>query len=75
MIQQFRTHSAGVQDTRRKTRSEFRLRELVSQRFMDHLERHVLGPGELAATVERIAHRELDPYTAANALLERTIVR
>jgi LAO/AO transport system kinase len=75
MIQQFRTHSAGVQDKRRKTRSEFRLRELVSQRFMDHLERHVLAPGELAATVDRIAHRELDPYTAAAALLERTLVR
>ncbi len=73
MIEQFRAHSTGTQDARRRTRSEFRLRELVSQRFMDHLERNVLAPGELAATVEKIAHRELDPYTAANALLERAI--
>ena len=46
-------------------RSEYRLRELVAQRFMDRLERDVLAPGELAAVVDRIAARELDPYTAA----------
>jgi len=59
----------------RKARSEYRLRELVSQRFMAHLEREVLGAGELAAIVERIASRELDPYTAANDLLARTLGR
>jgi LAO/AO transport system kinase len=75
MIETFRTHSAGKQDARRKTRSEFRLRELVSQRFMDHLERKVLAPGELAETVNRIATRDLDPYTAAASLLERAIRR
>ena len=41
-IEQFRAHSLGTQAARRKTRSEYRLRELVSQRFMDHLERQVL---------------------------------
>ena len=41
----------------------------VSQRFMDHLERQVLAPGELGAIVDRIAAREVDPYTAANELL------
>jgi LAO/AO transport system kinase len=73
MIEQFRQQSAGKQDTRRKTRSEFRLRELVSQRFMDHLERNVLAEGELAEMVTRIATRQLDPYTAAASLLERAI--
>ena len=52
---------------------EYRLRELVSQRFMDHLERQVLAAGELGATVDRIAARELDPYTAANDLLRRAL--
>jgi hypothetical protein len=33
----------------------------------------VLAPGELASTVERIASRELDPYTAAAALLARAV--
>ena len=72
-IDRFRAHSANAQAARRRTRSEYRLRELVSQRFMDHLERSVLGPGELTATVERIATREIDPYTAANELLRRAI--
>ena len=75
MIDTFRARSSATTDARRRSRSEYRLRELVSQRFMDHLERHVLAPGELTATVERIAARELDPYTAAAALLERAIRR
>jgi LAO/AO transport system kinase len=74
-IARFRAHSLGVQASRRKTRSEYRLRELVSQRFMDYLERQVLAAGELGAIVERIAAREVDPYSAANDLLERAIGR
>ena len=66
---QFRAHSGGTQAARRRTRSEFRLRELVSHRFMEHLERDVLAAGELGAIVDRIAAREVDPYTAANDLL------
>jgi LAO/AO transport system kinase len=72
-IEQFRAHAAETQLTRRKTRGEYRLRELVSQRFMDHLERHVLKAGELAQMVERIATREVDPYTAAADLLSRAL--
>ena len=72
-IEQFRAHSAGLQAARRKTRSEYRLRELVSHRFMEHLERDVLGAGELGSMVDRIAARELDPYTAANELLARAL--
>ena len=72
-IAQFRAHSAGTQASRRRTRSEYRLRELVSQRFMDHLERQVLAPAELGAIVDRIAAREVDPYSAANELLRRAI--
>jgi LAO/AO transport system kinase len=72
-IQRFRAHARPKQAARRRTRSEYRLRELVSQRFMDYLERHVLASGELRATVDRIAAREIDPYTAANDLLERAV--
>jgi LAO/AO transport system kinase len=72
-IERFRAHSRGTEAARRKTRSEYRLRELVSQRFMDYLETHVLTAGELAATVDRVAARELDPYTAAADLLRRAV--
>jgi LAO/AO transport system kinase len=70
-IGQFRVHSEATQSARRRTRSEYRLRELVAHRFMTYLERDVLPPGELAAIVDRIAKRELDPYSAAQALLTR----
>ena len=72
-IGRFRAHSLATQAARRRTRSEYRLRELVSQRFMDHLERQVLASGELGAIVDRIAAREVDPYTAANDLLTRAL--
>jgi LAO/AO transport system kinase len=72
-ITRFRTHSESAHAVRRKTRSEYRLRELVSKRFMDHLERDVLSAGELESIVDRIARREVDPYTAANELLRRAI--
>ncbi len=74
-IAAFRAHSQATQAARRKTRSEYRLRELVSQRFMDHLEREVLAAGELGAIVDRIASRDIDPYSAANDLLRRAIGR
>jgi LAO/AO transport system kinase len=74
-IAAFRAHSLGTQAERRRTRSEYRLRELVSQRFMDHLEREVLTAGELGTIVDRIASRDVDPYTAANDLLTRAIGR
>ena len=67
------TALSRTQAARRRTRSEYRLRELVSQRFMDHLEKEVLSPGELTSVVDRIAARELDPYTAANDLMKRAL--
>ena len=72
-IWRFKEHAARTQAARRRTRSEYRLRELVSSTFMDHLERKVLGPGELASVVDRVAARELDPYTAAGDLLKRAL--
>src|SRR5262249_1323770 len=74
-IEHFRRHSQSPQAARRKTRSEYRLRDLLAQRFSDALEKQVLAPGELAATVDRIAARELDPYTAADNLLRRAVAR
>ena len=40
---------------------------------MNRLEREVMKPGELEAVVDRVAARELDPYTAARDLLERAL--
>ena len=73
-IGKFRAHSGVQQSTRRRTRSAYRLRELVSQRFMARLERDVLAAGEFDAVVDRVAARELDPYSAANDLVARALI-
>jgi LAO/AO transport system kinase len=70
-IGRFRARSAAAHAERRHLRSEFRLRELVSRRFMDRLERDVLAPGELRTIADRVASREIDPYTAADELVAR----
>jgi len=72
-ITAFREHGRAMQAVRRRSRSAYRLRELVSQRFLARLEREVLGAGEFDAIVDRVAARELDPYTAARDLLTRAL--
>jgi LAO/AO transport system kinase len=82
-IEAFREHArrapagtgAGL-DTlagRRRSRGEHRVRELAARLFMERLEQQVLAPGEFDAIVNRIAAREIDPYTAAWDLLERAV--
>jgi len=74
-IDAFRVHAAGEQTARRRVRHEFRLRELLASRFMDHVDRHVLAAGELQDMLDRIAGGGLDPYTATNQVLSRALGR
>ena len=88
-VQQFRTHSENVasgslpnvasgfsrtsRQRRLKARNEFRLRDLLTHRFMELVEHDLLGAGEFDALVARIAAREVDPYTAASDILSRAL--
>jgi LAO/AO transport system kinase len=72
-IEQFRAHTAKARGSRRRARAEWRVRELLAQRFLTHVEQHVLAPGEFEQTLERIAARELDPYTAVDAIVARAL--
>src|SRR5262245_17788837 len=72
-IGRFRERGASQQAARRRARGEYRLRELVTERFMNHLENAVLEAGEFNRLVDRIAAREMDPYTAAQRLLARAL--
>jgi LAO/AO transport system kinase len=72
-ITAFRARSEGTRARRLKARNEFRLRDLLTHRFMEHVEKVMLGPGEFEALVERIAKREVDPYTAASDILSRAL--
>jgi LAO/AO transport system kinase len=72
-IERFRTHNAASQGSRRRARAEFRVRELLAQRFVQHVERQVLVAGEFHHLLERIAARELDPYTAVDQIVGRAL--
>lgn len=72
-VERFRARPPSTREQRVKARHELRLRELLTNRFLDRLERDVLRPGELDALVARIARRELDPYTAASQIMGRAL--
>jgi len=69
-VTQFRAHSADARVSRQRVRQEFRLRDLLSHRFMQLLE-ETLPAGELQRIVDGIAAREVDPYSAAAAIIAR----
>ncbi len=73
-IGRFRTHSEATREKRLTARNEFRLRDLLTHRFMEHVEKDLLGPAEFEALVARIAAREVDPYTAASDILSRALL-
>jgi methylmalonyl-CoA/ethylmalonyl-CoA epimerase len=70
-IDRFREQTAGTLGSRRRARGEWRLREILGRRFMQHVEAHVLEPGEFERFLDRIAARESDPYGAAAAVMAR----
>jgi len=69
-IGQFMERPAQASGQRRRTRQQHRLRELLSHRFLQRLER-TLPPGELDRVIDRIAAGEIDPYSAVDALMEQ----
>jgi methylmalonyl-CoA/ethylmalonyl-CoA epimerase len=72
-IERFRAHTTASRGTRRRARAEYRVRELLSQRFVQHVERQVLAAGEFEQTLDRIAGREVDPYTAVEGIFQRAL--
>jgi LAO/AO transport system kinase len=73
-IERFQAHSAGaIRQRRHRERAEYRFRELLSQRFVRHVEASVLDAPALAAMLDRIGNRELDPYSAAEDTLRRAL--
>ena len=60
----FRAHRATASTSRRQARHEYRLRELLAHQLLRRVEQ-ALPAGMFARAVDRIAAREIDPYTAA----------
>ena len=71
-IAAFQAHSTRTPGLRRRARQEWRLREILSSRFLERLER-LLPAGELDRVIDRIAAREVDPYTAASELMTQVL--
>jgi len=72
-IERFRAHTAASRGVRRRARAEYRLRELLAQRFVQHVERRVLNDGEFSQMLDRIAAREIDPYSAVDDIMKRAL--
>jgi LAO/AO transport system kinase len=72
-IARFRDATAAGHVTRRRLRAEYRLRDILASRFAEHVEQRVLAHGELDHLLDRLASREIDPYTAADGILARAI--
>lgn len=72
-IERFRHHTAAIQGSRRRARAEWRLRELLGHRFLQHVENDVLQQGEFEQILTRIADRELDPYSAVDGIFQRSV--
>ena len=72
-VERFRAHTSASQGSRRRARAEFRVRELLSRRFVEHVEADVLEPGEFGLMLDAIAGRELDPYSAVDRVLGRAL--
>jgi LAO/AO transport system kinase len=72
-IGRFRAHAAATSGERRRSRAEWRIRELLAERFLRHVERSALAAGEFDRMLERIAAREVDPYTVSDDIVSRAV--
>jgi LAO/AO transport system kinase len=69
-VDRFRAHSEAERATRRRARQEYRLRDLLSHRFLQLAEQE-LAPGEFQRLMDGIAARKVDPYSAASEIITR----
>ena len=74
-VDRFRVHSGAERVSRRRDRSEFRFKELLASQFLDYVRRDVMADGELDEMLDRMAARDLDPYSAASLVLTRATGR
>jgi LAO/AO transport system kinase len=68
-IQRFRAQPAPGREQRQRQRQEHRLRDVLSQTFRRRIDERV-GAERWSATIDAIVARQIDPYTAAVALMD-----
>jgi len=73
-LEGFREREDDLQRERRHRREAGELRRLLGEAFWRHVEQ-VVGFRELDDVSARLAQRELDPYSAADVIVARTLAR
>jgi len=66
-----RASESGALAKKRRAQMRRQLEDAVRQRVMGHVFRRVVPPEELERTLERLAARAIDPFTAADGIVER----
>jgi LAO/AO transport system kinase len=72
-VDRFRARADGVAGRRRQARVCGRIRQLASDGFLEHAEHRVLEPGAFDQLVDQVAGAEMDPYTAAEAVMDQAL--
>jgi LAO/AO transport system kinase len=72
-IDRFRARTAATLGQRRRARAEFRVKELLAHRFVQHVANRVLAAGEFDAILDRIGARATDPYSAVDDIVARAL--
>lgn len=72
-VDRFRARAGDGAEQRRRARAGARVRELVSRRFLEHAEQRVLDPGGFDRFVDQVADTLIDPYTAADRILDLAV--
>ena len=72
-VARFQARGGDGADERRRARVRARVRELVSRRFLEHAEHRGLEPGGFDRLVDQVADTVIDPYTAADRILELVV--
>ena len=72
-VDRFRARGGDGAARRRRARMRARVRELVSRRFLEHAEHGALEPGGFDRFVDQVADTEIDPYTAAERILDLAV--
>ena len=58
---------------RRRARFEARVRHLVSERLLRHVEQQALEAGVFARILDQVVATEVDPYTAAEEIVRQAV--
>ena len=75
MIEQFKQRTGAALAERRRSRTAWRLREILGRRFVNDVEQSIMAKGEFDQLLAAVTAREVDPYAAADSVMARATGR